>query len=174
MWTNFQRSTWGQASCRRRTRHTFLLRALAVVVVLAVITAAADDPFTGTWKLNRGKSKLLPGDTTISDVYRTVADNNTIRIKEQMTDDRGVHNITVEARFDGKDYPVTGDPMSDSVSYERVKPDRIKITTKKGSQITAEASTAVSRDGRTITVHFVVYAGEKSQSGTAVYEKQPD
>jgi hypothetical protein len=151
-----------------------LLRILSLFLLLAVSALGADNPFTGTWKLNRAKSSLLPGDTTKSDVYRTVADESTIKVNEHVTDDTGVHNITVEAKFDGKDYPVKGDLMSDSVSYQRVNANRIKVTTKKGAQITAKASAAVSRNGRVIIVHFTVYSQGKAQSGTSVYEKQPD
>ena len=151
-----------------------LLRILSLLLLLAVPALGADNPFTGTWKLNRAKSSLLPGDTTKSDVYRTVADESTIKVNEHVTDDKGVHNITVEAKFDGKDYPVKGDIMSDSVSYQRVNANRIKVTTKKDAQITAKASAAVSRNGRVIIVHFTVYSQGKAQSGTSVYEKQPD
>jgi hypothetical protein len=151
-----------------------LPRALFFLLLLFVPALAADDPFTGTWKLNLAKSKLLPGDTTRSDVYRAVADERTIKISERVTDDKGVHEITVEAKFDGRDYPVKGDLMSDSVSYERVSADRINVRTKKGPKVTAKASAAVSSNGKVITVSFTVYAEDRDHSGTAVYERQPD
>jgi hypothetical protein len=46
-----------------------ILRVFCVVLLFAVTALAADDPFTGTWKLNVAKSKLLVGDKTTSDVY---------------------------------------------------------------------------------------------------------
>ena len=151
-----------------------LLRMLSVLLIVSVPALAADNPFTGTWKLNLAKSRLLPGDTTKSDVYRAVADESTIRITEHVNDGRGLHDITVDAKFDGKDYPVKGDVMSDSVSYRRLSADRIKVVTKKGAQITAKAIAAVSRNRKTIIVNFTVYEHKKARSGTAVYEKQPD
>jgi hypothetical protein len=151
-----------------------LLRILSLLLLLAVPALGADNPFTGTWKLNIAKSRLLPGDTTRSDVYRAVADESTIRITEQVSDIKGLHDITVDAKFDGKDYPVKGDLVSDSVSYHRLSADRIKVITKKGARITAKAIAAVSTNRKTITVSFTVYEQGKRRRGIAVYEKQPD
>jgi|SRR6185437_85659 hypothetical protein len=151
-----------------------LLRMLSVLLIISVPALAADNPFTGTWKLNLAKSRLLPGDTTRSDVYRAVADESTIRITEQVSDIKGLHDITVDAKFDGKDYPVKGDLVSDSVSYHRLSADRIKVITKKGARITAKAIAAVSTNRKTITVSFTVYEQGKRRRGIAVYEKQPD
>src|ERR1051325_11915008 len=100
------------SSCLTHRRVNMLLRVLSLLLLLSVPALAADDPFTGTWKLNLAKSRLLPGDTTKSNVYRAVAGESTIQISERVTDDKGVHDITVDAKFDGKDYPVKGDLMS--------------------------------------------------------------
>jgi hypothetical protein len=151
-----------------------LLRILSFLLLLALPALAADNPFTGTWKLNLAKSRLLPGDTTKSDVYRAVADESTIKITEHVSDDKGIHDITVEAKFDGKYYPVKGDLISDSVSYRRLSANRMKVTTKKGAKTTAKAIAAVSSDQRVIIVNFTVYGQGKARRGMAVYEKQSD
>jgi hypothetical protein len=158
----------------RRINMLPLLRALSLLLLIPVPLLAADNPFTGTWKLNVTRSRLLPGDTTRSDVYHAIADESTIKISERVTDDKGVHRITVEAKIDGKDYPVIGDPMSNLVSYRRVSANRMEVTTKKGLHVTAKASAAVSEDRKTIVVNFTVYSQDDAKSGTAVYEKQPD
>jgi hypothetical protein len=151
-----------------------LLRMVSVLLIVIVPALAADNPFTGTWKLNLAKSRLLPGDTTKSDIYRAVAGESTIRITEHVSDGKGLHDITVDAKFDGKDYPVKGDLVSDSVAYHRLSADRIKVITKKGAQITAKAIAAVSRNRKTIIVNFTVYEHGEARKGMAVYEKQPD
>ena len=46
------------------------LRILSVLLLLSVIAFAADSPFTGTWKLNLQKSKMIEGDPTQSDVHQ--------------------------------------------------------------------------------------------------------
>lgn len=53
--------------------------------------------------------------------------------------------ISYEARFDGKDYPVTGDP-SDSVSYQRVSANTLKGKSTKGGKVATDATIVVSKD----------------------------
>ena len=67
-----------------------ILRELCALLLFAVTALAADDPFTGTWKLNIAKSKLLVGDNTKSDIYRMVADDSTIKFTDEITLDKGV------------------------------------------------------------------------------------
>jgi glucose dehydrogenase len=151
-----------------------ILRAFCALLLFAVTAFAADSPFSGTWKLNVAKSKLFAGDNTTSDVCHVVADDNTIKFKEEVTDDKGqVRNIAIEATFDGKDYPVTGDPDSDTVAYHR-NGNTLTFTLKKGGKVVGKNKAVVSPDGQITTVNFTTYTKEKPQSGMAVYEKQPN
>ncbi len=90
------------------------LRSLLVVLLLSVVALAADSPFSGTWKLNLQKSKPSAGDTTSSDVHRMVVKDETLSDEEEWTDDKGSNQIKVEAKIDGKDHPVTGDPTMET------------------------------------------------------------
>jgi hypothetical protein len=142
------------------------------LLLFAVSALAADDPFTGTWKLNIANSKLLVGDNTKSDVYHMVADDSTIFTDEVILD-KEVRNITVEAKFDGKYYPIKGDPDTDAVAYHR-NGNTVTVTLKKGAKVVGKDKVVVSQDGQITTVTFIVYSKEKPQTGTAVYEKQPN
>jgi len=65
--------------------------------------------FLGTWKLNEAKSKLAPGTAKNSTVvYSTMGDNMMVTIDGTDAAGKPAHNEWM-GKFDGKDYPVTGD-----------------------------------------------------------------
>ena len=76
-------------------------------------------------------------------------------------------------KFDGKDYPVTGDPASDARSYKRVDDHTLALTVKKGGKVTMTGSIVAAADGksRTVTTSGTDSKGNKIRS-TAVYDKQ--
>jgi hypothetical protein len=150
-----------------------ILRVLCALLLFAVTALAADDPFTGTWKLNIAKSKLLVGDKTKSDVYLMVADDSTIKFTDEVILDKEVRNITVDAKIDGKYYPINGDPDTEAVAYHR-NGNTVTVTLKNGGKVVGKDNVVVSQDGQITTVTFTVYSNEKPQTGTAVYEKQPN
>jgi hypothetical protein len=76
-------------------------------------------------------------------------------------------------KFDGKDYPVTGDPESDTRSYKQVNDHTLTLTIKKGGKVTLTGRIVVSADGktRTVTTNGTDPQGKKFTS-MAVYDKQ--
>ena len=127
----------------------------------------------GTWKLNETKSKLSPavGKNTMV-VY--VAEGDNVKIIVDGLDPMGkpAHNEWV-GKFDGKDYPVTGDPNADARSYTSVDDNTLHATNKKGSKSTADIQIVVSADGktRTVTVATMDLKGNKVNT-TSVYDRQ--
>jgi hypothetical protein len=107
---------------------------LAVILAMSLSLFAADSPFSGTWKLNLAKSKMPPP-VPKSNIAVVDANENGLKLTEDVIDDKGQLKISYEATFDGKDYPVTGDPSSDSVSYQRVNANTLKGQTKKGGKV---------------------------------------
>ena len=95
-----------------KARTIALTLALCAVGVAAGV--AAPDPNLGTWKLNAANSKFVPG-TPKNDtvVYEAVGDN--VKVTVDGTDGTGkpVHNEWT-GKFDGKNYPITGDPTADA------------------------------------------------------------
>jgi len=148
------------------------LRVLVVVLVMSLGLFAAESPFSGTWKLNLAKSKLPPpapkSDTVVVD-----ADDNGLKLTEDATDDKGQPiKSSYEAKFDGKDYPVTGDPTTDSISFQRVNANTLKSTAKKDGKVSSRGTIVVSKDGKVTTVDFTDYSQAKPAKGSAVYDKQ--
>src|SRR5437868_3960243 len=97
-----------------------LLRLVVVILSLSLSVFASDSPFSGTWKLNLAKSKFTPP-VPQSDIAVINADDNSIKFSEDVMDDKGQSTkMSTDAKFDGNDYPWTGDPDADSISYKRV------------------------------------------------------
>ena len=140
---------------------------------LAGTTCFAADPQMGTWKLNERKSKITPGTLKFTTVtFKSMFGQ--VKVTGDGIDANG-KPVQVEwsGRFDGKDYPVTGDPNSDTRSYTKVKDRTLQLTVKKNGKVTATARTVVSVDGksRTATVNGTTPKG-KAFKNIAVYDKQ--
>jgi hypothetical protein len=133
----------------------------------------ADDPQMGTWKLNDSKSKLTPGTTKINMVVIEAAgDNVKVTVDGIDKDGKSTHNDWT-GKFDGKDYPVTGDATSDMRSYKKVDDRTLKLAVKKDGKVTASGRVVVSADGksRTVTVSGTDAEGKKF-TNKSVYDKQ--
>jgi hypothetical protein len=57
-----------------------------------------------------------------------------------------------DAKFDGKEYPIAGDPGNTVVSLKRVGPDTIEEIDKRGGNVTDIVRSSVSGDGKTLHV----------------------
>ena len=140
----------------------------------AVAISYAADVNTGTWKLNEAKSKFAPGAQKNSTVtYSDAADGMTKVVVDGVDKDgKPVHNEWT-GKFDGKDYPATGDPAYDSRSYTRVDANTLDMTVKKGGKVVGTGRIVVSADGKSRTVTTKgANAGDSAFNNTAVYEKQ--
>ena len=146
------------------------VRPSKILLTLSLALFAAGSPFSGTWKLDPAKS--TPPEPK-SDIAVVDVDDNGIRFSEDVVDDKGQPlKISYEAKFDGKDYPVTGVPDTDSVSYRRVNAYTLQGKLKKGGKMIAEFTVVVSKDGKITTVLYTDYSHEKPVKSTAVYDKQ--
>ena len=150
---------------------TILLTLLLCFVGAAVCFAA--DAFIGTWKLNEAKSKIAVGslkNTTV--VYEAAGDS--VKVTTDGTDGDGKPSHSEwTGKYDGKDYPVTGDGSADTRSYKKVDDQTLAFTNKKGDKVTITGRGVISADGktRTVTITGTDSKGKKFTS-TAVYDKQ--
>jgi hypothetical protein len=138
---------------------------------IGVTVCFAQSPFIGTWKLNEAKSTLAPGmPKNNSVVYETEGINVKVTIDGTDGAGNGAHNEWT-GQFDGKDYPVKGDPNSDSRSYTRKGIEELDFAVKNGTKVTTTGRIVVSDDGksRTVTARGTDATGKKFKS-TAVYD----
>ena len=132
-----------------KARATVLTLALCFVGV-AVCFAA--DSFMGTWKLNEAKSKIAAGSPkNTAVVYEAAGDNVKVTVDGTDGDGKPLHNEWT-GKYDGKDYPVVGDPTSDMRSYRRINSRTLSLTGKKGNKVVLTGRITVSADGKTRTV----------------------
>jgi len=151
-------------------------RSIVLTIALCVIGLGlgfAQSPQMGTWKLNEAKSKIPAGfmkNTTV--VY--AAEGDKVKVTTDGTDADGKPMKTEwVGNFDGKDYPLTGDPTADSRSYQKVSDHELTLANKKAGKATTTGKIVVSADGksRTLSVEGTDANGKKVSS-KAVYDKQ--
>jgi hypothetical protein len=147
----------------------------SIVALLAAATAclAAENLALGTWKLNEAKSKIAAGtpkNITVS--YVSVGDDIKVTVDGVDGTGKATHDEWT-GKFDGKDYPVTGDPDSDTRSYKQVNAHTITLTLKKGGKITRSGTITISADGKSRTVTLTsTDASGKKVTGTTYSDKQ--
>lgn len=145
---------------------------LALYSVAAVVCFASQSHM-GTWKLNEAKSKFASGvakNHTV--VYEAAGDDVKVTVDGTDRDDKPTHNEWT-GKFDGKEYPVTGDPTSDARSYKMVDGNTLELTVKKGGKVIVTGQIVTSADGktRTVTTKGTDAEGKKLES-IAMYDKQ--
>jgi hypothetical protein len=76
-------------------------------------------------------------------------------------------------RFDGKNYPVTGDPNSDARSYKKIDDRTLAFSNWYHGRVTGTGRSVISADGksRTVTSSGTTAKG-KDYKNTAVFDKQ--
>jgi hypothetical protein len=60
--------------------------------------------------------------------------------------------VQYTAKYDGKDYPVTGAQDFDAIALKRVDAVTAQATLKKGGKVTQTTTRVVSKDGKTLTL----------------------
>jgi hypothetical protein len=152
------------------------IKTLGLTIILCFLAGTicfAADPQMGTWRLNESKSKLGRGTGKNSTVtYKSILGNVKVAIDGIDAEGKPVHSAWT-GKFDGKDYPVTGDPSSDRRSYRKVNDRTLEFTAKQGSKTTVSGRIVVAANGksRTVTSSGTTEKGKKFKS-TAVYDKE--
>jgi hypothetical protein len=148
---------------------------LGLTLALSLMAGGAcfANPHMGTWKLNEEKSKLDPAmgkNNTV--VYAASGDSIKVTVDGVDKDGKAAHNEWT-GKFDGKDYPVTGDPSVDTRSYKKEGKGTLEMTIKKDGKVVMSGRIVVAADGksRTVTVNSTDAEGKKVKT-TAFYDKQ--
>jgi hypothetical protein len=133
----------------------------------------AADPQMGTWKLNEAKSKITPGTARFTNVtFKDMLGN--IKVTGDGTDAKGKpSHVEWSGKFDGKNYPVAGDPTSDARSFKKINDRTLELTVWNHGRVTATGRILVSADGKSRTVITRgTDAKGKQFANRAVYDKQ--
>jgi hypothetical protein len=152
------------------------VRTIAVTLALcfvAVPAGFAQDAFMGVWKLKEARSEFSAGaakNRTV--VYEVEGDKVKVTVDSVSSDGKPTHNEWT-GKFDGKEYPVTGDPLSDARSYTKIDDRILGFNIMKGGRVITSGRIVVSGDGksRTVTTSGTDEKGHRI-SKSEVYEKQ--
>lgn len=160
-----------------RTRLVSLTVAGILVVVAFASTGLAQVPkgMIGTWKLNAAKSKYNPGPVpkSMTIVYAPAGDS--LKISVELVPVTGAtQSWETTAAYDGKDYPVIGNPVADMISMKRIDDRNGESTFKMNGKVMAVNARVLSADGKTLTITTKgTTVDGKPRHDVAVYEKQP-
>jgi hypothetical protein len=149
---------------------------MAMGIVACFVASAmcfAGNPNMGTWKLNEAKSKVpagAPKNTAV--VYEAAGDDVKVSVDGVDAEGKPTHNEWT-GKFDGKDYPLVGDPQSNTRAYKKINDRTLELTNKKDGKVTVTGRIEVSADGktRTVTVSGTDSKGAKVKY-SAVYDRQ--
>lgn len=142
------------------------------VLMLCSVLLLAQTPaknMVGTWKLDTAKSKYTPGPTPKSQIAKLEnADGGMKVVSDRVEADGKMTHFEWTAKFDGKDYPVKGDPGRDAVSVKKIDDYTLAITNKKGGKATTMIKAVYAKDGksRTETVTGTDAQGKKIENIT--------
>ena len=149
-----------------------LMLTLAMCFV-GVSVSFADNANMGTWKLNEAKSMIpagFPKNTTV--VYEAQGDSVKVTTDGTDRDGKPMHTEWT-GKYDGKGYPLAGDPTADARSYRKIDDHTYELANKKDGKVATSGHVVVSKDGksRTLSITGTDSAGKKVTS-VAMYDKQ--
>jgi hypothetical protein len=152
--------------------------ALALVGVLSAaivnLSAQSSDPRIGTWKLDAAKSKYSPGPPPQSLTVKVEPAGQGEKVTAEFVNADGTRTTTVyTANFDGKDNPLTGSQLANTVALKRIDTRTTERTDKKEGKVVQTLIRVVSQDGKTMTVTVKgTNAQGQAVANVIVFDKQ--
>lgn len=141
-----------------RLRRIVLLGAAMAAISAAGLPLAAHaakpaDPLQGDWQLIVEKSTFRPGPGPKGQLrsYRVSGDTEKLTARG-VTAEKKPTLVQYEAKYDGKDYPITGSLGGDKISLKRIDALTTESTQKRDGKAAIITRRAVSSDGKTLTV----------------------
>lgn len=129
------------------------MAAVAFAASMSSVAAQSKDPRMGTWNLNVEKSKFSPGPAPKSlTITFEPAGKGVKLITSGVNADGSASATEYTANYDGKDYPLKGSAMADTVSLTRVNSRTTIRTDKKDGKVVLKFKTVLANKGKTYTV----------------------
>ena len=138
------------------TRFTFIFM-LATVFAAACPSSAFPaepaDPLLGTWQLNVHKSTFEPAPGPKGQLRTYAQSGDAEKLTAQgISADGKPTLVEYTARYDGKDYAITGSSGGDLISLKRIDAHTTESTQKRAGMPAIITTRTVSEDGKTLTV----------------------
>jgi len=146
------------------------LAAAMVLCALTLPTFAANELFTGTWKVDTKRPRLRAPATSngVLHIDASAEDFNLTRAQEGSSPD-----LTIHARFDGNTYGVINSNEADAVKCWLSDARTVQVQLFKSAATVEWVTLEVSKDGKTLKWTTVVTdARGKETKSSLVFEKQ--
>jgi hypothetical protein len=139
-----------------RFHHALVALGTAALVVAVTTGTRAQAPkgLAGTWKLNAAKSTFSPGPApkSMTVTYSAVGADGLKVVVEMIPGEGAAQHWEMTAHYDGKEYPVTGNPAADTISAKLIDDRTGESTFRKGGKVMATNVRKLSADGKTLTI----------------------
>lgn len=144
------------------TVNSCLVVAAALCGLASLAAAQTSDPLAGTWVLNVAQSKYAAAPPKSQTTTLNAVEGGLHEIVERVNADGTATRWEVTARYDGRDYPVKGDPSRDTVAMTRVDRNTVDIVNKKAGAVVSRMRIVVATDGRSRTNTVMDPSGQKT------------
>ena len=109
----------------------------------------ADDPFIGTWNMIPSKSTFrYPAPKSFTMIIKS-KQGELECVEDVITADGKTIRRIYRGKYDGKDYPIHGDPNMDTISFMPIKDNKSTYVIKKDGKVVLRGESVVSEDGKT-------------------------
>ncbi len=159
-------------------KHARRLGLAAVVAALffvdphALFAQAKDDPFIGSWVLDRAKSEFS---ANVPEKRRTIfeltPDGKIKQITETVVAAGSTDLVEYTAKYDEKDVTISNSFLW-TVSLKRINPRTIERTGKVNGMVVETSTRTVSPDGQTLTITTSGTNGGNEYSSTQVFTRE--
>jgi hypothetical protein len=127
------------------------------LIVWALLTASASGPAQTAqplpeWRLNLARSTFEPGPPPRSEVTTLFANGRFIKVVSKIVDAKGkLHIVEYRVAADGKEVPVNGSPVYDTLSVQWIDANTSRATRKKNGKVVQISTRVLSAGGFTMT-----------------------
>ena len=150
------------------------LGALLMIGTATIASGSDPDPVVGTWKLNLAKSTYAGIPPSKSQIRTYSRSGQDITLEMKTVSAAGKETTTrATYKLNGKDFPSMGNPDFDSLSGVQIDTNTAEFTLKRAGKPVGKIRRAVSEDGRTLTINFVLTNAEGVHtSALTVFDKE--
>ena len=138
----------------------------------AQTAAAKNDPFVGTWILNRAMSEFSGNVPERRKTwFEITADGSIKHVTETVVANGSTDRVEYTAKLDSKDVPIVNSFLS-TVAIKRIDARTVERTGKVRGKVVETSMRTVSADGQTLTITTMGTNDDTEYSSTQVFERE--
>ncbi len=157
-------------------KFALILASLAIAIPQGVSAATPNARLrNGTWQLNAARSKFVSSGKERSETRTFGISSNKVTMKSSSRDLSGkALNFSFSAGYDGKWYPMAGNPNADRISLIAVSPWELQSRSRLRGKPSAETTATVSADGKHLTLRRKVVRLKGAPTDILEFDRQAE